>query len=90
MTYAEFLQRLAETPRDWRVNDEGMIRRNNDSECPISSLCGAVDLAFRQVSQRLGIGISLSYRIAEAADFVDPKGEALKVRADLLKACGLQ
>lgn len=100
MTYAEFLQRLAETPRDWYVNSSGEIRRVG-SQCPISALCGWSAALFDRAAEKLGLSLDYADAIMRAADdrhVVAIDGDTLdagatyqaKVRGDLLKACGLQ
>lgn len=77
MTYAAFLQRLAETPRDWWFLGGEMIRRGESvGECPL-----------RAAYSGEGLSVPLLQDIMNAAD--DTIGHVPSIRADLLRACGL-
>jgi hypothetical protein len=85
MTYAEFLEKLRETPRDWTIREWGNIRRGigGHPQCPISALCdldaGSVSAAAR------GLNLGKWRHIAMAAD----NNTDCQMRRDLLEACGL-
>ena len=100
MTLNEFLKKLGKTPRRWRSGGEcggasnhwlRLGRRRGagrGAHCPISAVAGRMyDAADVEVAGvKLGLSDTLTQRIITAADF---EGEESKLRARLLKACGL-
>ena len=96
MTYAAFLEALAKTPRDWRVEKNGAIRRTGlwHTCCPLQEISngsgrgdffgviGAVAAVFGSHASPIG------WAIMYAADKGLEHDSA--VRADLLRACGLE
>jgi hypothetical protein len=75
MHVSEFLDRLYESPRDWRLDMYGGITRRT-SECP-----------WLYVKRLTGETLPDTYRIWAAADNVT--GHDPKIRRALLHACGL-
>lgn len=90
MELDEFLAKLAESPRGWQLwSSKKMIRRN--SMCPISVLRGFFACSYQSAATALGIDSRLAEKIATAADAEqDPTSELGKIRAKLLRACGLE
>ena len=78
MTLQEFLDKLAETPREWRLRKN---RLRCMKGCPIDALGG--DWGYQNGD--LGLAHGTCLRIIIAAD----NRGAPKTRAKLLKACGL-
>lgn len=95
MTQEEFLERLARTPRDWRLMG-GRIRRivaDDEPQCPITAVASQLDeepysaAGILLAVAELGIhAIAVSDIIAASDDLqrADPL-----VRMQLLEACGL-
>lgn len=87
MTEKQFLEALSKTPRDWELRIEGRCLRRSKSMCPISALEAEHADCWEYVAQRLGLSNHLALRIVNAAD---TRGKySKKLRAKLLKACGL-
>jgi hypothetical protein len=86
MTYETFLAKLRETPRDWEISFEGVIRRGQRC-CPITSLTGRSATHWKLTAIELGMSEVLAEKIVEAADC--DAGHNPIVRRDLLAACGL-
>jgi hypothetical protein len=40
MTIDEFLERLSQTPREWQVTPDGLIRTRGISDCPLEAVLG--------------------------------------------------
>lgn len=79
MNYAEFLQRLEATPRDWHMTQSGRIRRGpNACVCPLDACFVAIT----------GLSRGEELLIIRAADNCGSFDS--QVRADLLRACGLE
>ena len=78
MTLNEFITKLEKTPRTWRLMAPRRIRCMKG--CPIQALGGAWD----QRDGALGLAPGVKASIVTAAD----RGNN-KLRARLLKACGL-
>ncbi len=93
MNYSQFIQKLKETPRDWYFDVQGRIRRfqagaGDGCQCPITSLTLQADQhQVMNEALKLGLGMELRHKIAEAAD--EFYGFDEKIRADLVDACGL-
>lgn len=90
MTLKEFLAMLAESPRDWRLDEGISIRRGRQDlpEDPISHFgwWGRRQWQlYREAAERLGLPIQLAQQIVEAAD-----GVPGSLRKKLLRACGLK
>lgn len=92
MTYPEFLEKLAATPRTWHFGGYGerMIRcggttSNPKYQCPLSAVAGNHICDARQTD----IGSrELWENIFSAADAHSSHDKS--IRNDLLKACGLE
>ena len=82
MTLNEFLKELRKTPRTWVATEKGIRLRQDGfiSECPIDAVGGD----WGQLDGALALGYGVKERIMSAAD-----GGHSKLRARLLKACGL-
>lgn len=82
---------LAATPRDWYVGRlSGAIRRRStlkQCECPISSIYRRPTMYAHTVSVQIGLSLADTNDIMAAAD--DIIGSDLSIRAELLRACGL-
>jgi hypothetical protein len=97
MTLDEFLEKLAQTPREWRIDHGRFIRRQvtifGACACPITSLVtdddGTVVSSgrYRSAGIKLGLDDRLICRIADAADDVEGADQDLRNR--LLEATGL-
>ncbi len=87
MTTDEFLIKLEQTPRDWKVSRSGKVRRFNselnDMVCPLEEVLG-VNKALLTTAHDMGLHEATL--IMGAADFHRDKAE---LRARILKACGL-
>ena len=96
MNFEEFLRKLRQTPRDWRLDTNGEIRRclwaqyRTRQQCPVSALCNVpVDMNF-QVRAVLHITDELYVHICAAADnHVGAANFSAEMRQQLLEACGL-
>jgi hypothetical protein len=95
MTLNEFIKALEKTPRKWFINSAGNIRyptkRRSYGHCPVSKIGGITPYNLEKNRLKLGLSIKTVYRIANAADYnytADVNG-IRKLRARLLKACGL-
>lgn len=93
MTREEFLQRLSETPRTWRVSD-GVMIRNDHCACPATALV-APDMPSEELSEAVSL-LELDEEFVDlliaAADYEAPRDgnpATATLRADLLRACGL-
>jgi hypothetical protein len=91
MELSEFLEKLAQTPRDWFIGADGELKRPNTMECPITAVDGRGLSAsmFPTSAARLCIDAPLRFQIVDAAD----NGGKLfdrSIRNQLLKACGLE
>ena len=84
MTLKQFLVRLRKTPRDWRLTDQGSIRRAR-SQCPMSALVGTGSNNYLSAGEKLALPEPDVHEIAYAAD----SRARSKLRSQLLKACGL-
>jgi hypothetical protein len=80
MYVGEFLDRLAATPRTWRLTRHGEIR-NAEDDCPHVYLDAYIDRPFRGPGE-----ITLS-ELCDAAD--NEEWHKQNVRRGLLEACGL-
>ena len=99
MNLNEFLERLRETPRCWKLTSGKYIRlRMADrshvwTACPITSM-GSRELYsschYRSVAEELGMERELRDQIVAAADMLPEHGYDHKLRAKLLEACGLE
>ena len=78
MTLNEFITKLEKTPRTWRLRSKRFIRCRKG--CPIDALGGA----WHMRDGALGLAPGVKASIVEAADYGNNK-----LRARLLKACGL-
>lgn len=91
MTYPEFLEKLRQTPRDWKLDGPGGIRRVAGTlrQCPLSSLCDLYPEATDGYSagKTLGFDEYTIRNVIHAVDFAIHHDK--NVRKDLLKACGL-
>lgn len=95
MTYQEFLDRLAQTPRDWKIMADGSLRRFQRGAggtypcCPVTAVDGFYRLPdnWNAAADRLGLDRTDAFGIVCAADH-GPSGYP-NVRVDLLRACGL-
>jgi hypothetical protein len=85
MTLNEFLVKLEATPREWRVSD-GALRLGQ--HCPLSAVADEQPCNISLSSFALGLDSYLAHDIANAADSHVTAHKPL--RAQLLKACGLQ
>lgn len=88
MTEREFLKRLRQTPRDWRVTYWGHIRRYADANsprCPISSLVASPCSQYKECAGWMRIPPKLRDRIFAASDDYGERG----LRQKLLRACGI-
>lgn len=65
MTYKQFLTKLRDTPRKWRIVGTSIRLRDM---CPISSLCGEIATKGYSSAVNLGLPRSLSKKIIYAAD----------------------
>lgn len=90
MTLEQFLEKLEQTPRDWKLNGGMIMRvaRNNSPQCPVSSLCNRQTYQWRLAARQLHLPAITASRIADAADYTTTPWK--KLRAKLLKACGLE
>ena len=92
MTYEEFLDLLSKTPRGWFLDAHNGVRLRtpyrHKLQCPISSLGDAPVCAFAAIATALGIELRMRNKIVDAADNSDDCNK--RVRADLLRACGLE
>lgn len=96
MTYAAFLDKLRQTPREWTlVNLDGQacIRRGTNRgqptyACPICAVAGTSGwIYWRDDARKLGLRTHSAESIVQAAD--DRPSHDRAIRADLLAACGL-
>lgn len=98
LTLDGFLKRLRRTPRDWRLDQHGRLRRlspSGNSYCPVSSLTKkTLHTVFpSEGADILGLRQSTCDRIVMAADlpsYLHPTADQCKLRARLLRACGLK
>lgn len=81
MTLDEFLLKLRETPRDWRVDDDGLICRTDPTFDARSSPATEIDPRWNHIE------LGLRGHITHAA-YGGP-GHKRALRAQLLAACGL-
>lgn len=93
-----FLRKLRRTPRGWQVNQHGELR-DSYKHCPLEavdrvlspSISGQRD--FNDIARRLKLPMSVKRAIMCAADDVidraDCEGKYWKLRARMLKACGV-
>lgn len=95
MTSRGFLEVLAQTPRDWRL-EEGRIRRGprHNPECPITAVAHALErgptipaVAIVPALRSLRLGSELVIEVVKASD--DCESCDPLVRAQLMEACGL-
>lgn len=93
MTYQEFLQKLSETPRDWKVSWLGSDCIRRGDQCPITAVHGRdrSDFEYPRCAEELCIDEPLAHMIATAADKPSHMlpDDLQQVRMDLLRACGL-
>ena len=84
MTLNEFLKKLEQTPRKWKLDQYGGIRlpRGRFNQCPIEALDGD----WIEPDGCLGLARGVRSSIIHAADDGQYR---TKLRARLLKACGL-
>lgn len=93
MSYDEFLERLRNTPRTWRLYQAGQLRIDTPwlTSCPITAtahqpaLYNVADL--HSCAKRLGLSHELMLAITRAGD--NTPGHDPAIRRDLLRACGL-
>lgn len=92
MSLDQFLEKLAQTPRDW-VLAGSLIRCGMNvfgSECPISCLAGRKSWEYPDAARLLGISDDDARDIAYAADINSTKDtHRAELRTKLLEACGL-
>jgi hypothetical protein len=88
MTLEQFYETLEQTPREWAMDDDGMVRlRCPDSlPCPLNIVAGNTVLV-SEAASALRLSQQNAWDIANAADATP--GHDAKIRARLLKACGL-
>lgn len=88
MNRTQFLAALAKTPREWRLT-AGVLIRLDETQCPITALASPPESSSTAsaVAERLNIDHNLCGRICAAADKAGRYSH--KLRAELLKACGL-
>ena len=80
MTLQEFLDKLANTPRKWGLR-AGQIRSHG--RCPLEVVAGTRSMSLSKAKRRLGLlGATEIMRSADTPSHS-------KLRARLLKACGL-
>lgn len=85
MTLNQFLKELEKTPRRWRADRRGHLRCAT-GRCPLEAVGETSMGGFFHAAKTLGIPTSQRRRIVSAAD-----GAAYpKLRARLLKACGIK
>ena len=92
MTLQQFLDKLAETPKRWVVGDDGMGARMGirlDEKCPIEAVAGMPAHHITRARSLLGLAPRTAQRVMYAADYTLGEGYDPKLRARLLKACGL-
>ncbi len=87
MTYREFLDRLAQTPRDWTLDTYNRLRRDEDTRCPLTAITCA-NLFWVDAADALGLSRTIADQICAAADN-STLTPFPAVRADLLRACGV-
>ena len=79
------------TPRDWRVDSDGKIRRYDEkkrqTQCPLSSPLGKCAARFSLAQYCFHISEELVYATARASD--DDSDYDHELRADIELACGL-
>ena len=80
MTFQEFLDKLAKTPRRWKLRD-GQIRSRG--RCLLEVVAGTRSMSLSKAKRRLGL--LEATEIMRAADVPSHS----KLRARLLKACGI-
>lgn len=86
MKATEFLEKLRETPRKWKLDSIGRIRCDSGL-CPIEATAGTGRFtAYNTGGPRLGLPEPLIDRIVAGADFT----KTSYWRKHLLKACGLE
>ena len=86
MTLQQFLDKLAETPRTWKVTGKEPYKGlRSGSRCPVEVVAGRGEDQYDQALYDLKLLPNTAERIINAADFCGE--EAMSAR--LLKACGL-
>ena len=91
MELSEFLEKLAQTPREWAVNVEGNIRLRHTKDrrlCPLEAVSHTKGLSFAMNALHMDRGLGLD--IAFNADYTHTNHNFNNLRNQLLKACGLK
>ena len=89
MTIPDFLAKLEQTPRTWRLDDKLRIRSGEC--CPVTVFEGKQDYYVRGCAQRMGLPIEEWNVIVACADANSAaKGYDPALRRRLLVACNLQ
>ena len=90
MNREQFLEKLHQTPRKWRVTKQGKLRLGK--LCPITAVAGArSSLEWHSGAQTLGINDTDAVLIFLSSDisYIPLPGSYMPFRRKLLAACGL-
>lgn len=91
MTKEEFLHKLSQTPREWRLcNEQLRLDAGNVWVCPITAVAGGElpVMQFEEAAEALELDPALTAAIVCAADNYFGPGH-LALRRELLAACGI-